>query len=70
MKCGDKVMISPSPTAKGRTKNRLREHGDEGFIVEQISHNTSCLANRPALLLRSTEWFGWLPTDEINTEVV
>jgi hypothetical protein len=74
---GDQVMLRPTHNAKGRTKNRLREHGELGFIVKRTSIRVRCLDNLPALLLESVTknssggipWCGWLPCEEIEKEV-
>jgi hypothetical protein len=47
-------------TASGRTRNRINEAGPDFEFIEN--------SNRPgSLLLRSlkTNWFGWLPSNEI-----
>jgi len=77
MTIGDHITLRPTPKAQGRTKNRLREHGEGGFIVQRVSANAICLGNRPALLLHSVSktssggesWHGWLPCEEIEVEV-
>ncbi len=74
MKPGDLIFVNPSSKANGRTKNRFREHGAEGFIIERISESASCMGNRPAILLKSIsevasgnrEWSGWLATEELE----
>ena len=74
MKPGDLIFVNPSSKAKGRTKNRLREHGAGGFIVERISESVGCMGNRPAILLKSVsktssgneEWSGWLASEEVE----
>ena len=78
MKVGERIKLQPSPKAKGRTKNRLREHGEDGFIVQRVSTGASCLEHRPALLLESVSktstggesWLGWLPSEEVEVEVI
>lgn len=47
-------------TASGRTRNRINEAGPDFEFIEN--------SNRPgSILLRSlkTNWFGWLPENEI-----
>ncbi len=71
---GDLIFISPSNKAKGRTKNRLREHGADGFVVQKVSTSASCLDSRPAVLLKSIsktasggeQWHGWLALEEVE----
>ena len=78
MKISDHIMLRPTHKAKGRTKNRLREHGESGFIVKRVSVRVGCLEHRPALLLESIlknssggePWRGWLPCEEIEAEVI
>ena len=77
MSAGDHITLRSTPQAQGRTKNRLREHGEDGFIVQRVSASVGCLGNRPALLLKSVSktssggesWHGWLPCEEIEVEV-
>ena len=77
MTAGDHITLRPTPQAQGRTKNRLREHGEGGFIVQRVSSKVGCLENRPALLLESVSktsaggesWHGWLPCEEVEVEV-
>ena len=74
MEPGDFIFVSPSRKAKGRTKNRIREHGAEGFTVKGISESVDCMGNRPAILFKSVsktasgneEWSGWLASEEIE----
>jgi|TARA_R110000765_G_scaffold364823_2_gene455036 hypothetical protein len=58
-----KIMISPTNKASQRTKNRIREHGPV-FQVEDDERMAS------QWLLRSGEWFGWLPRNEFHVECV
>ena len=74
MKPDDLIFVKPSSKAQGRTKNRLREHGADGFIIRKISGHVGCMGNRPAILLKSVsktasgneEWSGWLASEEIE----
>jgi hypothetical protein len=74
VKPGDLIFVNPSSKAQGRTKNRLREHGAEGFTVKGISESVGCMSNRAAILLKSVsktssgneEWSGWLASEEIE----
>jgi hypothetical protein len=78
METSKHVTLRPTPKAKGRTKNRIREHGEDGFIVQRVSTGASCLEHRPALLLESVSktstggesWLGWLPSEEVEVEVI
>lgn len=55
------LTIKKNPqTASGRTRNRINEAGPDFEFIEN--------SNRPgSILLKSlkTNWFGWLPEDEI-----
>tara|TARA_Y100000296_G_C5111668_1_gene225503 strand:- start:390 stop:608 length:219 start_codon:yes stop_codon:yes gene_type:complete len=70
MKVGEHVMLRWTNKAKGRTKNRIRENGKEGFIVLVSHEQVRCLEHRPAFLLESVEtaWRGWLPCEEVENE--
>ena len=53
------------PLASQRTRNRIREHGGKGFILERRNDN----AFPPMWLVRaSDDWRGWLPKDEFHLE--
>ena len=78
MKISDHIVLHPTPKAKGRTKNRIREHGESGFIIKRMSGCVRCLEQRPAFLLESISknssggeaWRGWLPCEEIEVKVI
>tara|TARA_Y100000310_G_scaffold308236_1_gene351139 strand:+ start:2443 stop:2712 length:270 start_codon:yes stop_codon:yes gene_type:complete len=67
------VNIKPLSNACSRTKNRIRERGEWGFVVKNIK---SCVAldNRMSAFLMGQDpgkiagdqWLGWLPLDEIE----
>ncbi len=71
MKVGEHIMLRPTPKAQRRTKNRIRENGESGFIVIVSHEQPRCLEHRPALLVESVgnAWRGWLPHEEIEVEV-
>ena len=61
------------PLASQRTRNRIREHGGKGFILERRNDN----AFPPMWLVRAprdpwdgegsrTGWLGWLPINEFR----
>jgi hypothetical protein len=57
------LILTATAEATRRTKNRVKENGPE------FSHEAN--SNKPGwILVRSmrTDWFGWLPTDEIKIE--
>jgi len=60
------IMISPTKKASQRTKNRIREHGPV-FRADWMFDHTH---GADAWLLRSGEWFGWLPRNEFHVECV
>jgi hypothetical protein len=66
---GTHVQVTPAACAGTRTKNRIREQGSLGFVVEARSEGHRLFGNRPAILLRavvgSDPWFGWLVAEEI-----
>jgi len=67
---GQRILISPNRHASQRTKNRIREHGANGFIVEKI--RTGLEQNEPTMwLLRASDgWLGWLPRMQFRLECV
>jgi len=69
---GQRILISPNNKACQRTKNRIREHGKNGFIVEEAiicDHRPSDGA-KTWLLRASDGWRGWLPKDEFHLECI
>ena len=58
-----RILISPKAKASQRTKNRIREHGKNGFMVEEAIDGA-----RTWLLRASDGWRGWLPKDEFHLE--
>lgn len=60
-----RILISPNAKATTRTKNRIREHGAKGFILERRNDN----ALPPMWLVRASDgWRGWLSKDEFHLE--
>ena len=72
---GMKLRITPSDNASSRTRNRIRERGEHGFVLKNRSP-CAALHNRPSMCLMGQEpgklagdqWLGWLPEDEIEFE--
>ena len=60
-----RILISPNAKATTRTKNRIREHGANGFMVEEAIDGA-----RTWLLRASDGWLGWLPKHEFHLECV
>jgi len=72
---GMKIRVEALASASSRTKNRIRERGDFGFVLKD-KRACAALHNRPSLMLMGMEpgkvagdqWLGWLPEDEIEFE--
>lgn len=67
---GDRVVLSPVGGASQRTKNRIRERGNLGFLVTKKPRHIQCAGNRGVswVMLQSSDsdWQGWLPIDEVH----
>ena len=62
---GKRILISPNGKATTRTKNRIREHGAKGFILERCHDNRAT----PMWLVRASDgWLGWLAKEEFHLE--
>lgn len=63
------VTITATSNATRRTKNRVRENGAEFQVIMGIAHDVA--TKQGSLLVRSmrSQWFGWLPMDEIEIEI-
>jgi hypothetical protein len=73
-----KVFIHPNRFSSNRTKNRIKEHGEKGFLVINHSNSLKIFDGREAILLSSftknasngqgsrESWVGWMPIDEIT----
>ena len=68
MKVGEHIMLRPTQKAQQRTKNRIRENGQSGFVVVVAHRRAVCLSRQWAFLLESvgTGWRGWLPCQEVE----
>jgi len=72
---GMRLRITAKQSASSRTKNRIRERGEFGFVLK---NRQPCMAlhNRQSMMLMGQEpgklagdqWLGWLPEDEIEFE--
>ena len=60
----DNRKLIPNENAGQRTKNRIREHGPEFEIIRQ--ERVLCLDNQEALLVKSDDWLGWIPLNEVE----
>ena len=66
MKVTEKVMIAAAPNARMRTKNRLNEHGKEGFKVGRMPESVQCFNGAFGIFLEAPDgWEGWLRWDEL-----
>ena len=77
IKIGETVLVKHNQSACNRTKNRIREHGAQGFVIKMFVPGSGLFVGRPAILFDSvTElssngkggfeaWSGWLPIGEI-----
>ena len=75
---GSIVFIKPASSACSRTRNRIREHGAEGFLIEQFNPGSWLFGNSPAVRLTALtcrasngaggkeSWSGWLPLQEVE----
>ena len=63
---GHRILISPNAKATQRTKNRIRENGANGFILEKVGRLDHPV---PMWLVRASDgWLGWLPKKEFHLE--
>ena len=77
IKIGQKVFLKHNHSACNRTKNRIREHGGQGFVIKMFVPSSGLFDNQPAILFDSISelssngnggkevWSGWLPVGEI-----
>jgi|TARA_R110000824_G_scaffold340306_2_gene526816 hypothetical protein len=77
IKIGQKVFLKHDQSACNRTKNRIREHGSKGFVIEMFVPASSHFGGAPAICFRSVSelssdgiggkerWRGWFPIGEI-----
>jgi len=77
IKIGQTVFLKHDRSACNRTKNRIREHGAQGFVIKMFVPGSGLFDNKPAILFNSVTklssdgaggkeaWSGWLPTGEI-----
>jgi len=78
IKFGQTVFLKHNRFACNRTKNRIREHGSEGFVIQKFVPGCGLFDGRPAILFNSVtelssdgaggkeSWVGWFPIDEIE----
>ena len=66
-----KMILTATPNANRRTRNRIREHGPMFEDVTRVTTGRNRVPH-PALdgqwcvLVRTDKWFGWLPIEEIE----
>lgn len=67
---GATILIKAASGACKRTKNRIREHGAQGFIIKDFTPGSWLFGGAPAINVKSAvegdDWFGWLPLPEIE----
>ena len=70
MKIGDTIKIKALSGASQRTKNRIRERGEQGFTIRKGPQATRFANNRGVDWVMfdavGNDWSGWLPVDEIE----
>tara|TARA_R100000008_G_scaffold75937_1_gene55443 strand:- start:265 stop:507 length:243 start_codon:yes stop_codon:yes gene_type:complete len=74
MRVEEIVFLKASNKSTQRTRNRIREHGAQGFIVSSDESCPSCLKGKRARLFDSVSitasggvpWSGWLALEEIE----
>ena len=68
------VNIAPVQNRKisQRTRNRLREHGQRGWLIKRHDPSSQLFDGAPAILVENEAqvlagdgWFGWVPLDEV-----
>ena len=70
---GKIVFIQAANGACSRTKNRVANHGSQGFEIKRFNPGSWQFGGAPAVLLESVSktakggepWFGWLPLQEV-----
>ena len=71
---GNHVALVPNEAASQRTKNRLREHGKQGFLVRQGPRQSVLFPGKIVALFESMTklssgnrtWMGWINIEEID----
>ena len=78
IKIGRVLKLKPLKGACQRTKNRIREHGSQGFVITRFDPGSRLFGNTPAVLFNSVsvtasdgqggreQWSGWLPILEVE----
>jgi len=74
---GQHMVFVPTNTASKRTKNRLKEHGERGFVVRSTPRQSVSLfpTGEVIALFESITnnvsgkrtWLGWLPLSELKS---
>ena len=70
---GKIVFIQAAKGVCNRTKNRVANHGSQGFEIKRFNPGSWQFGGAPAVLLESVsktakggeQWFGWLPLQEV-----
>lgn len=70
LKQGQHIFLTATPGASQRTKNRIRERGEQGFKVKKEAQPCRFDNNRGVNWVQldavGNDWSGWLPVDEIE----
>ena len=62
------MVITPNKNAKQRTKNRVKEHGPEFELIDDMS-SVQCMEGREAINVKASDgWVGWFPLNEVEVE--
>ena len=66
---GQRILISPNAKASQRTKNRIREHGGNGFrVIQQGGVQVFGLGDDCWHVVASDGWNGWIPKAHFHLE--
>jgi hypothetical protein len=63
-----KMILTATPNASRRTRNRIREHGPvfEDATRDTTGRNRGHVDGQWCVLVRAGHWFGWLPIEEVE----
>ena len=72
-----RVLISPTSKASRRTRNRIREHGRDGFLVDSTDETRHILGlwgkrcwTFCSPRIKGARWFGHIPREEFHLECI
>jgi hypothetical protein len=62
---GKRILIAPSDIATKRTKERIKQHGENGIAPFKVEDWRGISDQNMSFLLRADDgWFGWLHKDQ------